>query len=130
MSKRERSSHKPTPLSEALTAWVKQKGFVKRMELIAEGRMRPAGLKAFEARSPEKTAIYSYERETAAFTKEQQARFEADEAAWAFFRAQAPSYRRSVTHWVSSARREETRERRFEKLLEDSRAGRRTGALG
>ena len=48
-------------------------------ELIAEGRMRPAGLKAFEARSPAKTAIYSYERETAAFTKEPQARFEADE---------------------------------------------------
>jgi hypothetical protein len=42
-------------------------------ELIAEGRMRPAGLKAFEARSPEKTALYSYEREAAAFTKGQQA---------------------------------------------------------
>ena len=99
-------------------------------ELIAEGRMRPAGKRAFEARSPEKTAIYSYEREAAAFTKEQQARFEADTAAWAFFQAQAPSYRRSITHWVSSAKRDETRERRFEKLLEDSRAGRRTGVLG
>jgi uncharacterized protein YdeI (YjbR/CyaY-like superfamily) len=99
-------------------------------ELVAEGRMRPAGKRAFEARSPEKTAIYSYEREVAAFTKEQQARFEADTAAWAFFQAQAPSYRRSITHWVSSAKRDETRERRFEKLLEDSRAGRRTGVLG
>jgi uncharacterized protein YdeI (YjbR/CyaY-like superfamily) len=99
-------------------------------ELIAEGRMRPAGKRAFEARSPEKTAIYSYEREAAAFTEEQQARFEADTAAWAFFRAQAPSYRRNITHWVSSAKRDETRERRFEKLLEDSRAGRRTGVLG
>ena len=99
-------------------------------ELIAEGRMRPAGRKAFDARSPEKTAIYSYEREAAAFTKEQQARFEADTAAWAFFRAQAPSYRRNITHWVSSAKRDETRERRFEKLLEDSRAGRRTGVPG
>lgn len=99
-------------------------------ELIAEGRMRPAGKRAFEARSPEKTAIYSYERETAAFTEEQQARFEADTAAWSFFQAQAPSYRRNITHWVSSAKRDETRERRFEKLLEDSRAGRRTGVLG
>lgn len=99
-------------------------------ELIAEGRMRPAGLRAFEARSPEKTAIYSYEREAAAFTKEQQARFEADEPAWAFFQAQPPSYRRTITYWVSSAKRDETRERRFAKLLEDSRAGRRTGALG
>jgi uncharacterized protein YdeI (YjbR/CyaY-like superfamily) len=99
-------------------------------ELIEEGRMRPAGVKAFEARSPEKTAIYSYEREAAAFTEEQQARFEADEPAWAFFQAQAPSYRRSITHWVSSAKRDETRQRRFEKLLEDSQAGRRTGPWG
>jgi uncharacterized protein YdeI (YjbR/CyaY-like superfamily) len=96
-------------------------------ELIAEGRMRPAGLKAFEARSPERTAIYSHERESAALSEDQERRFAADEAAWAFFRAQPPSYRRSVTHWVSSAKREETRKRRFEKLLEDSRAGRRSG---
>jgi uncharacterized protein YdeI (YjbR/CyaY-like superfamily) len=99
-------------------------------QLIAEGRMRPAGEKAFDARSPEKTAIYAYEREAAAFTKEQQARFEADDAAWTFFRAQAPSYRRSIMHWVSSAKREETRERRFVKLLDDSRAGRRSGPWG
>ena len=99
-------------------------------ELIAEGRMRPAGRTAFEARSPEKTAIYSYEREAAAFSDDQQRRFEADAPAWAFFQAQAPSWRRAITHWVSSAKREETRERRFNQLIEDSRAGRRTGALG
>ena len=99
-------------------------------ELISEGRMRPAGRTAFEARSPEKTAIYSYERETAAFSDDQQRRFEADASAWAFFQAQAPSWRRAITHWVSSAKRDETRERRFNQLLEDSRASRRTGALG
>jgi uncharacterized protein YdeI (YjbR/CyaY-like superfamily) len=99
-------------------------------ELIGEGRMRPAGRKAFEARSPQKTAVYSYERENAEFSEDQLRRFESDEAAWAFFQAQAPSYRRGATHWVSSAKREETRERRFEKLLEDSREGRRTGVLG
>jgi uncharacterized protein YdeI (YjbR/CyaY-like superfamily) len=99
-------------------------------ELIREGRMRPAGLKAFEARSPEKTAVYSYERESAAFSEDQRRRFEADAVAWAFFQAQAPSWRRAITHWVSSAKRDETRERRFARLLEDSRAGRRTGVLG
>src|SRR5262245_11082121 len=99
-------------------------------ELISEGRMRPAGRKAFEARSPEKTAIYSYELETAAFSDDQQRRFEADAAAWEFFQVQAPSWRRAITHWVSSAKRDETRERRFNQLVKDSRAGRRTGALG
>ena len=99
-------------------------------ELIAAGRMRPAGQRAFEARSPERTAVYSYEREMAALSEDQQQRFEADPAAWAFFLAQAPSYRRAVTYWVASAKREETRERRFAMLLEDSRAGRRSGPQG
>ena len=102
----------------------------RAQELIDEGRMSPAGRKAFEARSEERTAIYSYERATAALSDDQQRRFEADEAAWTFWQAQPPSYRRAITHWVSSAKRDETRERRFLKLLEDSRAGRRTGALG
>ena len=34
----------------------------KVARLIEEGRMRPAGLAAFERRRPEKTGIYSYER--------------------------------------------------------------------
>jgi hypothetical protein len=35
-------------------------------ELIAEGRMTPAGLAAFEARGDDRTAIYSYEQRRAA----------------------------------------------------------------
>jgi uncharacterized protein YdeI (YjbR/CyaY-like superfamily) len=34
----------------------------KVARLIEEGRMRPAGLAAFERRKPEKTGIYSYEQ--------------------------------------------------------------------
>ena len=34
----------------------------KVARLIEEGRMRPAGLAAFERRRPERTGIYSYER--------------------------------------------------------------------
>jgi len=99
----------------------------RRFEIVRAPKSRCS---AFEARSPEKTAIYSYEREAAAFSDDQQRRFEADAPAWAFFQAQAPSWRRAITHWVSSAKREQTRERRFNQLIEDSRAGRRTGALG
>ena len=51
-------------------------------ELTEQGRMRPAGLAAFEARSAERTAVYSYEREEASFTEEETARFHADAAAW------------------------------------------------
>jgi uncharacterized protein YdeI (YjbR/CyaY-like superfamily) len=92
--------------------------------LEAEGRMRPAGRVAFEARSAERTAIYSYERETAALSEAELERFRAEPEAWAWFDAAAPSYRRAATHWVVSAKRPETRLRRLETLIEDSAAGR------
>jgi uncharacterized protein YdeI (YjbR/CyaY-like superfamily) len=94
-------------------------------ELIAEGRMTPAGLAAFEARTDERSAIYSYEqRRNAQLEPDEQARLEADPAAWEWFQAQPPSYRRPAIHWVTSAKRPETRERRLAALIADSAAGR------
>jgi uncharacterized protein YdeI (YjbR/CyaY-like superfamily) len=97
--------------------------------LTEQGRMRPAGIAAFEARIPEKTAVYSYEREYAAFTDGELARFQADEAAWADWQRRPPSYRKNATHWVTSAKRPETRERRFADVLRESAAGRKPRAL-
>ena len=97
-------------------------------ELTEEGLMRPAGIAAFEARTAEGT--YSYEqRDAAAFDPDRERRFRAEEAAWAWFSAQAPWYRRTATHWVMSAKREETRDRRLAQLIEDSAAGRAVGPL-
>jgi uncharacterized protein YdeI (YjbR/CyaY-like superfamily) len=94
-------------------------------ELTAEGLMHPAGLAAFERRSADRTAIYSYEqRRGAELDAEQKRRFRANERAWAWFEAQPPSYRRTATHWVISAKRAETTERRLERLIADSAAGR------
>ncbi len=92
--------------------------------LTAQGRMRPAGVAAFEARTPERTAIYSYEQAAAAFTDEETARFRGNEAAWANWERRPPSYRKPATHWVTSAKMPETRERRLATLIEDSAAGR------
>src|SRR5207245_457734 len=78
-------------------------------ELTKLGLMRPAGIAAFEARKSERTSIYSYERENAALSKEQEEAFRANADAWMFFQSQAPWYRRTVTYWVISAKREETR---------------------
>lgn len=91
--------------------------------LTAEGRMRPAGLAAFAARTDGNTAIYSYERPAAAFSDEELDRFRAVPAAWADWEARPPSYRRTVTHWVTSAKGEATRARRLESLIADSAAG-------
>jgi uncharacterized protein YdeI (YjbR/CyaY-like superfamily) len=99
-------------------------------ELEKEGRMRPAGRAAFERRSEARSGIYSYEqRKAAKLEPEQQREFEAHADAWAFFNAQPPGYRRTATHWVVSAKREETRAKRLATLIEDSAAGRRLGHL-
>jgi uncharacterized protein YdeI (YjbR/CyaY-like superfamily) len=99
---------------------------VKRVgELTEQGLMRPAGIAAFERRSDDKTAVYAYEqRKTAELDPEQERRFRADEQAWTWFQAQPPSYRRTATYWVISAKKEETRQRRLERLIADSAAGR------
>jgi uncharacterized protein YdeI (YjbR/CyaY-like superfamily) len=94
-------------------------------ELTKLGRMRPAGLRAFEARRPEKTGVYAFERKQAAMlTTVQEERLRANRKAAAFFDAQPPWYRRTAIHWVISAKREETRDRRLAILIRDSAAGR------
>jgi uncharacterized protein YdeI (YjbR/CyaY-like superfamily) len=99
-------------------------------ELVEEGRMTPSGLAAFDRRTEDRSRIYSHERrEDAKLEPEQEARFRANEAAWAWFESQAPSYRRTALHWVVSAKRPETRERRLTALIEDSAAGEKVKPL-
>lgn len=99
---------------------------VKRVkELTKLGLMNPAGLKAFEARTEEKSGTYSYEqRHLARLEKADERRFRADKKAWDYFQKQAPSYRQAAIWWVMSAKKEETRRRRLATLIEDSGHGR------
>ena len=101
----------------------------KVAELTAQGRMRPAGIAAFEARREEDTGVYSFERAHAVLDAAGEARFQAQPQAWEWFQGQAPSYRRAVLHWVTSAKREKTRERRLTQLIADSAAGRRIDGM-
>jgi uncharacterized protein YdeI (YjbR/CyaY-like superfamily) len=95
--------------------------------LTQAGRMRPTGLAAFERRSDARSAVYSYEqRKTAAFDADQEREFRGNEAAWSFFQAQPPGYRRTATHWVVSAKREDTRRKRLRTLIDESANGRRS----
>jgi len=92
-------------------------------ELIAAGLMEPAGLRAFEARSPARSGVYAFEQEQVELPLEFVARFKKQKKAWAWFEAAAPSYRRPAIWWVISAKREETRERRLQTLIECSAEG-------
>ena len=97
----------------------------KVAELRVAGRMRPAGEAAFAARRDDRTAIYSFEQLVdPELEPAETARFRANDAAWAWFSAKPPSFRKQALHWVISAKKPETRERRLATLIEDSAAGR------
>ncbi len=94
---------------------------IKRVEaLTAEARMQPAGVRAFEARSEERSRVYSFEQDSVSLSPAFEQRLKENEAAWHFFRDQAPWYQRAAIHWVMTAKRESTRERRMEQLITDS----------
>ncbi len=100
---------------------------IGRVEVLTrEGRMQPAGLRAFARRVPEKSAVYAYEQaEATAFDAATEKRFRTAKAAWTFFQNQPPFYRKLVTRWIMNAKRAETRASRLEKLIAASAAGRR-----
>jgi uncharacterized protein YdeI (YjbR/CyaY-like superfamily) len=93
--------------------------------LIDQGRMQPAGLKAFEARRENRSGIYSYEQRRVDLEEPYQGLLKKNPAAWIFFEKQPASYRKAVSWWICSARREETRLRRLDKLLAYSARGER-----
>jgi uncharacterized protein YdeI (YjbR/CyaY-like superfamily) len=87
-------------------------------ELRKKGLMEPAGLRALGKMKSERQAVYSYEqRGNARLSPAHERRFLARKKAWDFFRAQAPSYQRTASWWVVSAKREETRSRRLDALI-------------
>ena len=89
-------------------------------ELSKQGLMQPAGLKAFAARQENRSGIYAYEQRSSELPEQYAKKLKQNEAAWKFFEAQAPSYRKTANWWVLSAKREETRLRRLDKLIDDS----------
>jgi uncharacterized protein YdeI (YjbR/CyaY-like superfamily) len=101
----------------------------RAQELIEQGRMRDAGLRAFESRDEDKTAIYSYERAKAELPPDLEQQFRQNEPAWSFFEGQPLSYRRPAAWWVVSAKRQETRQRRLDALIEQSAEGKRLDML-
>jgi uncharacterized protein YdeI (YjbR/CyaY-like superfamily) len=93
--------------------------------LTAAGRMQPAGLVAFAARSAAKTGASSYEQPAKELPPAFAKTFRAHAKAWAFFTTQAPWYRRLAIHKIVSPKQAATRERWLARIIADSEAGRR-----
>ena len=104
---------------------------IERYHALSEaGLIRPAGEAAWSRRREDRSGVYSFEQShepelSATYLQ----RLESDSDAHAFWQASPPGYRRRASHWVMSAKREETRERRLTALIEDSAAGLRVKPL-
>jgi len=88
--------------------------------LIKEQRMQPAGLKAFAARKEFRSGIYSYEQRSTELVEPYAGMFKRRRAAWKFFSAQPPGYRKMMNWYVVSAKREATRLKRLDILIQAS----------
>lgn len=98
----------------------------KMEKLLAADLVYPMGKAAYEMRKEHKSRIYAYEKEEIEqLPAEWETEFKANEAAWDFFSAYPPGLKRTVMHWVMSAKQEKTRRQRFEKLLEASKLHKR-----
>lgn len=93
---------------------------IKRIaELEADGRMTKAGRDAFALRTEARSATASYEQdefpELSAYEVDI---FKQNPKAWSFYEKLPSSYRRKVNWVVISAKRAETREKRFRELVQ------------
>lgn len=98
-------------------------------ELTSRGLMKPSGLRMFGERDERKTRQYSYERDRGQLDPALEETLRANRKASSFFDAQPPGYRKTVTLWVMSAKKEETRARRLAHLIELSASGTRIDFL-
>ena len=93
--------------------------------LTRDGKMHPAGTAAYEAKTPARSGIYAFERETAELSAEMKKQFRKNAAAWKYFESQAPYYRKLGAWFVISAKRDDTRAKRLAMLIEASAKGQR-----
>lgn len=97
--------------------------------LTAEGRMRPAGRAAYAKKDAHPKSGYAVSELDGELTDAMIARFQETPGAWDFYQAQPPGYRRLSAHWVTSAKRQTTRDRRLATLIDDSANGLRIKQL-
>lgn len=110
---------KPTSIWSAVN-------IAKFEQLVAQGRMTEAGAQAYARRTEARSVVYAYEQaDTAELSAAERRAFQRERAAWRFFEASPPSYRKVILHWVTTAKRADTRAARFARLVAACAAGER-----
>lgn len=79
-------------------------------KLRNEGNMQPVGKAAFALHLEAESGVYAHEQNNIPeLDVPDRERFESDPAAWAYFQAAPLGYRKTILHWITKAKREETR---------------------
>ena len=112
---KERYSIRFTP--RRLTSIWSNVNIKKVEELKKKGLMKKPGLDVFINRKDSKSGIYSFENEIIKLDDNLERIFRANKDAWDFFVKQAPSYQKTRSQWIMSARQESTRISRLNKLI-------------
>lgn len=95
---------------------------IKRIqELIDADLVSDHGKNVFNTRDLTKQKSASFEQETVEFPTKYLKTFKSNKIAWKFFEAQTNTYKKQATWYVISAKQEETRLRRLEILINDSK---------
>jgi uncharacterized protein YdeI (YjbR/CyaY-like superfamily) len=103
---------KPTSIWSAVN-------IAKVQALQAQGRMTPAGERAYGLRTASKSVVYSYEQsEASELSAAEMAAFKSNAVAWTYWESTPPGYRKQMLHRVATAKREETRARRLRALVD------------
>ena len=103
---------------------------IKRVEELKKlGLMSPSGLKAFAARDPKRTDLYSFENAPRTLSAGYERKFRQNKQAWQFFESLPPYFKKLMVFWITSARRDETRLKRLQTLIDSSAKGERLGLV-
>ncbi len=91
---------------------------IERFDALLEaGRMTESGRAAFDKKTRERSKVYAYERQNARLSDEFEKRLQNEPRAARFWSSLPAYYKKVTSHWVMSAKRESTRERRLEALI-------------
>jgi len=98
---------------------------VERYEALTRaGQITPAGVRAYEE-NKHKSGLYAYENEQKELTAAEEKLFRSNRTAWSDWQKRPASYRKSALHWITRAKRPETRSKRLNELIAVSGEGRR-----
>ena len=89
----------------------------KAEELISSELMQPKGFELYNNRKIKSENEYSYENKPKNLPIHLENKIKANKLAWKYFSSQSNSYKRTIYHWILSAKQDKTKETRTEKLI-------------